>query len=166
MKEKKFHNPTVGELGFNQVINNLVKFIENEPKEKYNLVIGTDSHANGYGENKKLDFVSAIIIHRLGKGGRYFWQKSTKNKIFTLRQKIYQEAMFSLNLAQQLLEKFKNYLEPKNPKYNLEIHVDIGNNGETKEMIKEIVGMIKGNGFQAKTKPNSYGASTIADKYT
>lgn len=49
---------------------------------------------------------------------------------------------------------------------NLEIHLDIGQNGQTKEMIRDIVGMITGSGFDAKIKPYSCGASTVADKYT
>jgi predicted RNase H-related nuclease YkuK (DUF458 family) len=33
-------------------------------------------------------------------------------------------------------------------------------------MIKEVVGMVTGNGFKARTKPESYGASNVADKHT
>jgi uncharacterized protein len=50
--------------------------------------------------------------------------------------------------------------------FNLTIHVDVGPNGETKQMLQEIVGMIKGNGFSVKTKPDSYGASSVADRHT
>jgi len=38
--------------------------------------------------------------------------------------------------------------------------------GPTREMIKEVVGMVNGNGFTAKTKPESYGAFVVADKHT
>ncbi|MBU3957376.1 ribonuclease H-like YkuK family protein, partial [Patescibacteria group bacterium] len=38
--------------------------------------------------------------------------------------------------------------------------------GPTREMIKEVVGMVNGNGFVAKTKPESYGAFVVADKHT
>jgi len=31
--------------------------------------------------------------------------------------------------------------------------------------IKEVVGMVTGNGFVAKTKPDAWGASTVADKH-
>jgi len=47
----------------------------------------------------------------------------------------------------------------------LEIHVDIGQNGPTREMIKEIVGMIKGSGFFVKIKPEAFAAATLADKH-
>jgi len=33
-------------------------------------------------------------------------------------------------------------------------------------MLQEIIGMIRGSGFEIKTKPESYGASKVADRYT
>ena len=33
-------------------------------------------------------------------------------------------------------------------------------------LVKEIVGMVNGFGFLARTKPESYAASKVADKYT
>jgi hypothetical protein len=42
----------------------------------------------------------------------------------------------------------------------------VGKVGETKELIREIVGMVTGSGFEARIKPDSYGASKVADKYT
>jgi predicted RNase H-related nuclease YkuK (DUF458 family) len=33
-------------------------------------------------------------------------------------------------------------------------------------MVREIIGMVMGSGFDAKIKPNSYGASKVADKHT
>jgi predicted RNase H-related nuclease YkuK (DUF458 family) len=32
-------------------------------------------------------------------------------------------------------------------------------------MIKEVVGMVNGSGFEAKTKPESWAASSVADKH-
>ena len=46
------------------------------------------------------------------------------------------------------------------------IHADVGANGATKDMIKEIVGLIKGNGFEAKIKPEAYVASIVADRFS
>ena len=49
---------------------------------------------------------------------------------------------------------------------NIEIHLDVGRIGETKDLIREVVGMITGSGFEARIKPDSYGASKVADRYT
>jgi len=48
----------------------------------------------------------------------------------------------------------------------VEIHLDVGRSGETRELIREVVGMVAGSGFDAKIKPESYGASSVADKHT
>ncbi|MBI4837021.1 MAG: ribonuclease H-like YkuK family protein [Candidatus Portnoybacteria bacterium] len=171
----QFNSPTRGQIDFANVIYDLVNFMEEDSKAKHRLIIGTDSRANHLSDGgaKNVEFITAIVIHRLGKGARYFWRRETKEKIHTLRQKIYEEAGFSLAAAQQLIGGLNKYLSNtdgnpglKSPEYELEIHIDIGENGPTREMIKEIVGMIQGSGFNAKTKPYSYGASTVADKHT
>ena len=55
--------------------------------------------------------------------------------------------------------------QAESERINLEIHVDIGPNGETRAMIAEIVGMIRANGFKVATKPASWGASHVADRH-
>lgn len=172
-EEIQFNSPTFGQLSFTDVIYNLVDFMEEEPKRKYRLIIGTDSRSNGFAQDNRIDLVTAVVIHRIGRGGRYFWRKEIKEKIQTLRQKIYEETNLSLVMAQKLLEGLNKYLVtargnpiPRPPKYDLEIHIDIGCEGPTREMIKEIVGMVQGSGFNAKTKPEAYGASKVADRHT
>jgi hypothetical protein len=109
-----------------------------------------------------MDFVSAIIIHKVGKGGRYFWRRTQERHLYTLRQKIYKEATLSFELAKAVMEELekKTLLD-----YNLEIHVDVGERGKTRELIDEVVGYIRGSGFDVKTKPEAYGASSVADKH-
>ena len=46
------------------------------------------------------------------------------------------------------------------------IHADIGVNGPTKSMVKEVVGLIRGNGFLPMIKPESFAASSVADRYS
>ena len=107
--------------------------------------------------------MTAVVIHRVGFGGIYFWKRIIDGKKYVLKTRIYQEAALSLTCAQEILEVLKN---DGYTKYDIEIHVDIGSNGETKEMINEVVGMIRGSGFPVKTKPLSYGASKVADRHT
>ncbi|OGG00384.1 hypothetical protein A2Y99_00835 [Candidatus Gottesmanbacteria bacterium RBG_13_37_7] len=155
-----FNSPTYGSLTLDEVRQKIMGFMENSPEYRYQLVIGTDSQSkNGQG----CDFVSAIIIHRIGAGGIYFWRRKVEAKKMVLRTRIYQEASLSLALADEFLKICKH---DGIVKYDLEIHVDIGKFGETREMIAEVVGMIRGSGFTVKTKPDSYGASKIADRHT
>lgn len=162
---KNFHNPTKGKLSLAQVVNEISGFIQDEPSSSYGLVIGTDSQDRKIKGKEMVDFVTAIVIHRRGKGGRYFWQKNRKNKIYTLRDRIYTETLLSIETAKNFVPKLKTSLNG-NGKYDLEIHIDVGEVGPTREMIKEVVGMVRGNGLTPKIKPEAYGASTVADKHT
>ncbi len=156
----QFNSQTYGQLDFDGAVQKLLDYIAIAPGMQYELIIGTDSLLYG---NHTAEFVSAIIVHRKRSGGIYFWAKKHEAHMYSLRQRIFQEALFSLHLAEQLIEKLKRM---KVEDFNLSIHVDVGPNGETKKMVNEIVGMIKGNGFTVKTKPDSYGASSVADRHT
>ena len=118
--------------------------------------------------NQSVDFVTIIALHRQGQGGRYFWAKQrTRRAKMALRQRIYEEALRSLEVAGELMKILPAALKYEaKTVYDLEIHVDVGPNGQTKAMIQEIVGMIRGNGFTVRTKPEAYGAFVVADKHT
>ncbi len=70
----------------------------------------------------------------------------------------------SLAAAQELVPLLREKISPG--KYDFEIHIDVGPLGPTRDMIQEVTGMVVGNGFTAKTKPDSWGASHVADKHT
>ena len=164
-KNLSFCSPTRGVLSVDQVVSEVVNFFKEDPGVRYTLVIGSDSQVKHENGAQQVDFVSAIVIHRTGKGGRYFYNKIKDQKVYSLREKIYTETYLSLDLAQKLVPILKDALAGLAP-YDLEIHIDVGEVGPTREMIKEVVGMVAGNGFTAKTKPESYGAFVVADKHT
>jgi len=157
---KLFNSPTYGSLTLEEVREKVLDFMSQEPEAKYRLVIGTDSQNKNGGET---DFVTALVVHRLGRGGIYFWQRLIEKKTYVLRQRIYQEATLSLALAEEFLEVTRH---DGISRFDVEIHVDIGEYGETREMIDEVVGMIRGQGFAVQIKPESYGASKVADRHT
>lgn len=164
----KFESITYGELLINDVLEDIKAFLEEQPNEEYSLVIGTDSHEiNGSTlNNRKINLVTAILVHRRGYGGRYFWTRKSISNIHSLREKIYAETLLSLEFAASFVPLLKKTLNGKSPNYNLEIHIDVGEHGDSRDMIKEVVGMVTGNGYVAKTKPHAYGASYVADRYT
>lgn len=155
-----FHSPTYGSLSLEEVRKKILDFMASQPEYKYQLVIGTDSQPKN---GKATDFVTAIVVHRVGLGGIYFWRRIIEEKSLVLRSRIYQEAALSLSCAEEFLRIFRN---DGITKYDVEIHVDIGKFGKTREMIAEVVGMIRGSGFTVKTKPEAYGASKVADRHT
>lgn len=153
-----FNSPSKGSLQLNEVVAEILSYVREDLNRPYKLIVGSDSHP---GEQATC-FVSAIIIHRLGKGARYFYNKTYEAKVRSMRQRIFYEASLSLCLADQLTYWLKEYGQEQMP---VEIHLDIGTHGETKEMVKEITGMIVGSGFAAKIKPDAC-AVKVADKYT
>lgn len=147
-----------------QVVKEIIDFMKLDEKRHYKIVIGSDSLRTA---EQNADFVTAIVIHRVGNGGRYFWRRiNDKNKFHTLRDRIWQEVLFSLDVAKELLENLAKFPDKKpTSNWDFEIHIDVGENGETKTMIQELVGMIRANNFNAKTKPESYAASKVADRH-
>lgn len=164
---ENFQSQTHGTITLENVIDQIKIFLSEDPDAEYSLVIGTDSQEKIEAKkNKVINIITAVVVHRKGFGGKYFWVKTQKRKPATLREKIYAETLTSLQFAEMFVPLVKKTLNGSAPKYNLEIHVDVGEHGQTREMIKEVVGMVNGNGFVAKTKPYSYGASYVADKHT
>ncbi len=187
MKKSEFRNPTKGLLNLKEVVEELIKYRKSNLNFEYKIFIGTDSEER----EKGTDFVNVIAIHRIGSGGRYFWLRNYEKHKKDLRTRILKEATMSLALAYALLEQElennhipvatgKSIIEaieeiehqsPGNINKNiilrngLEIHIDIGNNGPTRMMIKEITGMIRGSGFNVKIKPEACAAANVADRY-
>lgn len=159
-----FTSPTFGEMSLSGVVAAISKFIDENPQKFYRIVIGSDSQAKMINSHSEIDFVTAIIVHREGSGARYFWRKEKQMRPSVLREKIYTETQMSLSTASEFVPLLRKKISPK--KYDFEIHIDVGPLGPTRDMIKEVVGMVQGSGFKAKTKPESWGASSVADKYT
>lgn len=156
-----FNTPFGLNLNIDAVVAEIVRFMQEDTKRQYKLVIGSDSEKR---KNDCADFVTAIVVHRVGNGGRYFWRRLELDKIYSLRDRIMREVMLSLEVAQKTLAVIENSKEPK-INFDFEIHIDVGENGETKTMITEVVGMVRAYNFEARTKPNSYAASKVADRH-
>lgn len=156
--EEMFRSPTTGSLTFDEVFKRLTDYIQAELDYDYHIIVGTDSLLAD-----RTTFITAIVVHRVGRGGIYFYRKRKDRHIDSLRHRILTETSFSLELAHELAEKFRENGYSDLP---IEIHLDVGVNGETKNVIREVVGMVEGSGYTPVTKPGSIAASHIADKHT
>jgi len=158
--ERLFNSSLGLKLSTEQIVRELISFMKADERRRYKIIIGSDSEKNG---GNTADFVTAIVIHRVGRGGRYFWRRLVIDKKFhTMRDRILEEVLMSLEVAKELLTTAKNF---EMPKFDFEIHVDVGENGASRTMIQELVAMIRANNFEAKTKPDSYAASKVADRH-
>lgn len=159
MSYLNFISPTWGKMTLSEVSENLQSYMSEDPSADYKIIIGTDSQTT----YKQTVFVSALVIHRLGKGARFFFCKEKHKPIPDLRYRIYRETSLSLELIEHLKT---NGISEILAEWPIEVHLDIGQKGETKALIQEIVGWVTSVGYEAKIKPNSFGASSVADRFT
>ncbi|MDT3697963.1 MAG: ribonuclease H-like YkuK family protein [Thermincola sp.] len=152
-----FTSPTKGKITMEEMCTDILGFVNAHPGDKYRLIIGTDSQPG-----QVTCFVTAVIIHREGKGARFYYCRSFLQTPLTLKHRIFEEASRSLEMAGDLII----CLADGNPGLTIEIHVDIGEKGRSREMIQQVVSMINTSGYLVRIKPDSYGASKVADRFT
>lgn len=155
-------------LHFEQVFCDIIEFIKADTDSSYRISVGTDSQVGS-----KTVFVSCIHIHRIGKGAIGFLHKyEMQRPVINLREKIYLETCASLQLAylfdNNRMKRINQAIDQNKHRKTIsfEFHIDIGTKGQTKSLINEMIGMVKGLNFLPKIKPDSYCASSFADKYT
>lgn len=152
-----FYNPTKGNLTLEETVAEIFSYMSEKPDKLYDIIVGCDSPSE-----EDPHFPVAVVVLRKGEGGRFFLKKIKyplgEKKFYSWKLRILEEVTLSCELALILREKIG-----RGVKY---VHADVGENGQTRDMIKEVVGLIRGNGFEPKIKPESYAASVVADRYT
>ena len=156
----KFTSSLGLQLDIPNIVSEILAFMHADAGRKYTVIIGSDSLLL---PSKNADFVTAIVVHRVGNGGRYFWRRTDHGKFHTLRDRIIREVLLSLEAADLLLKELRD--KAGDIEWSFEIHADVGENGPTKALIQEVVGMIRASNFEAKTNPESYAASKVADRH-
>lgn len=103
-------------------------------------------------------YCTAIAVHKDGnKGGRMFWETETVPDYGSIRQRMMNEVMYTVNLALQIHE----YASDR-----LDIHLDINPDPKHKSNVayKEAIGYVKGTlGITPVCKPDSWCATHCAD---
>lgn len=155
-----FYHPRYGKCDLDEVIKQIQKYVQSDTNADYKLVIGTDSQP----KEKETLFVTAMIIQRVGAGAIFFYTKHRHQRMVQdLRYRIYRETEYSLDFVNVLREKGFFGFSANIP---MEIHLDVGQKGETRKLIQEVVGWVTAVGYTAKIKPESFAASAVADRYT
>src|SRR3989344_8255591 len=155
-----FNNDTAGKLTFDEVIGEVLGYVSKDARARYRIFIGSDSLSY----DTRVNIVSTIVVYKVGNGGRYFWHRFQRDGIYNLRAKIHAEVECSLELAQKVLGALRGKIS--NLPETLEIHVDVGENGSTRELIAEVTGWVKAYGLTPKNKPDSFAATNVADRRT
>lgn len=153
-----------GSISFRDAISRIVEYIQEEPDKEYDIAVGTDSMTY-----TTTQFVLAITVHRLHNGGIFFYKRLYHDKIASLHYKLREETSISVDAAEILVDELFNRgidLTEKDSNIHFHIHLDIGKNGPTKELIQELSGWMIALGYDFEIKPDSYAASHIADRYS
>lgn len=159
-RAKLFFDISGGQHPLKEVIARISAFVADKPHEHYQIIVGSDSHPA-----QEVQFITAITIRRVGNGGIYFWTRSLPEHCLTLRDRIYRETMHSITLAQELRGQLTEILGDEYF-WNDQVHIDVGERGETRSLVPSVIGMVKGFGFEAVIKPDAFGACTVADRHT
>ena len=152
----KFFNPTKGALAIEEVFEEMHEYMAEKPEKSYEIIVGCDSSSA-----EEPTFPLVVVVLRRGEGGRFFIQRvryPEGRKFYNLHERIMQEVFLSCEFAHFLQGQFGDKIQY--------IHADVGENGPTKDMIREIVGLIRGNGFEPVIKPESFAASSVADRFS
>lgn len=152
---------TYGEVSVKEIAE-IIKKTYLEKQGNYKVVVGTDSQNR---ETTKV--VTVIAVYNVGHGGFFFYEAhKTQSPIKNLRQKLVYETQMSIELADNLMNELETVSDVNFDYTDIEycIHVDAGYNGDTKALINELTSWVHACGYPCEIKPDSFTASTIADR--
>lgn len=164
-KEKVLFSQTHGQVTLTQCLDKILEFYEKNKafQTPFHIVVGTDSQNFDYTK-----VVTVVTAYSEGHGGIFFSEIEKKDLIKSVKMKLNYETQKSLEYANDIMDILEN-----NEKFmelfinsTFTIHVDASYNdkGKTKELIPALTGWIKACGYDCEVKPDSYAASSIADK--
>ena len=130
----------------------LEAFVKEAAKDGQTVHVGTDSLQTG----RYTQFVTVVVIHTPMKGGRAIYRREKVARITSLRERLLKEVWKSVTTALEITGVLKG---------DLFVHIDANPvvKHASSKYIQELVGMVVGQGFKAKVKPEAFCASTVAD---
>lgn len=160
-----FRSQTYGNIEIENIPEKIRIYYEQMKKfdSAFKIIVGTDSQ--NFSDTKMVTVIAVICE---GHGGIFFYEITRQPIIRDVRTKLHVETNESLRIATKLVGLMEDNKEYEEVYLNstFSIHVDAGKSdkGKTKELIPELLGWIKSCGYDCEVKPDSYVASSIADK--
>jgi hypothetical protein len=126
---------------------------------EYEIFVGSDSQIHK--KLKKVVYVTCVVLYKKGKGGKIFMSREPQKFSPCLRERLMNEVWRSLSVAFEMKK-----ILPAN--VELIIHVDVNPKKKFKssDYCQELVNMVTGQGFKCRVKPDAFGASNVADKFS
>ncbi|WP_170291799.1 ribonuclease H-like YkuK family protein [Heliobacterium mobile] len=150
-----------GLLPLEKVVRAFQLFSAEIPDAPVRLWIGTDSQIHG-GTTR---VVTSITAYREHKGGQSYQYVQVLERALTLAEKLDVETHMSI----EVIGKLRELLNQKLIYWELELHIDGGNNGMSRLHLPRVVGWAESMAsvyqYAVRTKPDAIGASRVADRY-
>ncbi|ABZ84341.1 hypothetical protein HM1_1776 [Heliomicrobium modesticaldum Ice1] len=151
-----------GLLPLEQVIQALHHFSGEYPDARMFLWIGTDSQSHG----NTTRVVTSITGYRERKGARSYQYAQVLNRRLPLGEKLDYETHMSIEVIGKLRQALKSHLLC----WELELHIDGGENGLSRLHLPRVVGWAESLApiyqYTVRTKPFAVGATRVADRYS
>lgn len=167
-----FHNLQEKNMTFEQVYARILRFMNLSHNGNYRLMIGTDSQIH----LKSTVFITGIVILNEGKGA---WACIRKVKIPRKIKPLHERISYETTLTEEVVSLFTEERKAKmidivlpyiyqGASFTMEGHLDIGsgNRNKTKIYVEEMTARIEAMGLEAKIKPDSFVASSYANRFT
>lgn len=150
---------THGEVSFDEMCQLIKMYTSQDPNAEFKIAIGTDSQNFSY---TKIPVTIGIhkIVNNVGCGGIFFAEIKRVPKISNMKQKLFYETNLSLKYAFKL----KQILDQEEIPKQISVHIDAGYNGPSSQFIDDLTGWVKSCGFESVVKPDSYMASSVANR--
>jgi predicted RNase H-related nuclease YkuK (DUF458 family) len=141
--------------------NSIIQFLNEASQYGHEIVLGTDSQP--FNTGTFLVSVIAVICEDIEYHSRYFYLEHKERPIHhNLYERIFCETQTTIDLACSIREII--------PQANISIHLDVSHENtshRTGRFSRSLVAMVRGYGYDSvEVKPNAWGASKLADKYT
>jgi len=135
-----------------QRIDDIVDFVARATRDGQRVHVGTDSLQTG----RYTQFVTVIAILTPGRGGRAAYHRQVIPRIPSLRERLLREVWRSVELALSITNVVPG---------ELTVHIDANPvvTHRSSAYVQELVGLVVGQGFRARIKPESWAASHAAD---
>lgn len=146
-------------MAFDLMTAELADRIRLQAENAVRLIVATDSQPS-----LPIRFETVVILVIPGQIRAYNRRLATMGPM-ALAERMWTETAMSLMVAEAILADLTGRGIPVD-RSAFELHVDVGENGESRTARQQAMGMVTGAGYAVKVKPESWAASRVADRLT
>jgi uncharacterized protein len=169
----EFRNTTEKGLSLEKVHERILHFMQLDPKAQYKFIIGTDCQVHA-GHTK---FITGVVIQRMGKGAwACYRQVIMPRTLRSIKEKLSTETSYSEEIALFFNEQRRSEMEDivlpfvyQGASVEMFIHIDAGKDklkNKTAMFVEEMVRRVESMGMVPVIKPDSYVASSYANRFS